>query len=361
MMLSRASLTWSLLIHLAILMVAFFVPMTNLRDSKPPVMAVDLIQLPPAKKAPPPKTPPTQAKQTTRPEPPKPAPPKPPVPTPTPEPMAVEEPPPPPKPVHREPPPPPDVVKPVVKPEPVKPPPVEKPLPKPEPKPEKAPEPVKEVPEEKPLIKPKPIVEPGPKKKPPEKPVKPEPVEKVEKPTKPEKVEKVEKPTKPEKVEKVEKTDKTAAKNDSAKKSEKTDDANKKKPALDFSKAIAKYADKVEKEVPAESQDDSQVEQPEPSVSPTILARWQRNITTTVRNNWSKPNGLVNENKLEVKLRVKVGPDGSLLDATIEHSSGNKGFDGSVLRAISKTRTVDPPPQGCTECRELEFTFKPME
>ncbi|MBF0145247.1 MAG: TonB C-terminal domain-containing protein, partial [Magnetococcales bacterium] len=157
-----------------------------------------------------------------------------------------------------------------------------------------------------------------------------------------------------------EKAEKTEAK--SAAKAEDAKAANdKKKPALDFSKAIAKYQDQVQKDEPVEDGQQDASDQPSPSVSPTVLALWQRNITMTVRNNWSKPNGLVNETQLEVRVRVRVGQDGSLQDAQVEQSSGNKGFDGSVLRAIWKTRVVDPPPAGCDECRELEFSFKPVE
>ncbi|MBF0127489.1 MAG: TonB C-terminal domain-containing protein, partial [Magnetococcales bacterium] len=41
------------------------------------------------------------------------------------------------------------------------------------------------------------------------------------------------------------------------------------------------------------------------------------------------------------------------------HSSGNPVYDESVMRAISKTVSVDPPPAGCNECRELEIRFRP--
>ncbi|MBF8272735.1 MAG: tolA [Magnetococcales bacterium] len=171
------------------------------------------------------------------------------------------------------------------------------------------------------------MVEPGPKKKETEKPEKP-PVKASEESTNPNKVEKTEAP-------------------------------DKKKPALDFSKAIAKYQDKAQPHAAVEEGPPDSADEPSPSASPRVISLWQRNIYTTVRNNWNKPSGLVNEAKLIVRLLVRVGPDGSLQDAQVVQSSGNPGYDGSVLRAIWKTRTVDPPPAGCDECRELDFYFKP--
>ncbi|MBF0132727.1 MAG: cell envelope integrity protein TolA [Magnetococcales bacterium] len=367
MMFSRLPLIWSIVIHLTVLMAAFLLPMAHFEDKKPPVMVVNLIQLPKSSTAP------VAAKQQAAK---KPAAPKETAkPTPKPEPVAAPEPPrpkaPKPEPVKAPPPPPPPPEKPV-----------EKVRPKPTPKPEKVPEPVKEVPQEKP----KPVKEPEPKKKEPEKkepepkkkepepkkkepepkkkePEKKEPEPKKKEPEKkepekkepekkePEKKEPESKKKEPEKTEKSEKTEKT----------EKSGEADKKKPALDFSKAIAKYQDKITQDDTAE---ETAVEGPEeqaPSASPALVARWQHGITTVVRNNWIKPGGLANEAQLEVKVRVKVGPDGSLQDAQIEQSSGNKGFDSSVLRAIGKTQQVDPPPTGCEECRELVFTFKPEE
>ncbi|MEO5326616.1 MAG: cell envelope integrity protein TolA [Magnetococcus sp. THC-1_WYH] len=359
MMFSRLPLIWSIVIHLTVLMAAFLLPMAHFEDKKPPVMVVNLIQLPKSSTAP------VAAKQQAAK---KPAAPKETAkPIPKPEPVAAPEPPrpkaPKPEPVKAPPPPPPPEK------------PVEKVRPKPTPKPEKVPEPVKEVPQEKP----KPVKEPEPKKKEPEKkepepkkkepepkkkePEKKEPEPKKKEPEKkepekkepekkePEKKEPESKKKEPEKTEKSEKTEKT----------EKSGEADKKKPALDFSKAIAKYQDKITQDDTAE---ETAVEGPEeqaPSASPALVARWQHGITTVVRNNWIKPGGLANEAQLEVKVRVKVGPDGSLQDAQIEQSSGNKGFDSSVLRAIGKTQQVDPPPTGCEECRELVFTFKPEE
>ncbi|MBF0296275.1 MAG: TonB C-terminal domain-containing protein, partial [Magnetococcales bacterium] len=141
-----------------------------------------------------------------------------------------------------------------------------------------------------------------------------------------------------------------------------------KKPAeepLDFSKAIAKYQKSQPKappksEEPARSAEPAHAEQAAaPAVSPFAITRWQRGVTTKVRDNWRKPGGLRGEAALEVIVRVQVGPDGALLNPRVTHPSGNPVYDESVMRAISKTVSVESPPAGCAECRELDIRFRP--
>ncbi|MBF0417535.1 MAG: TonB C-terminal domain-containing protein, partial [Magnetococcales bacterium] len=217
---------------------------------------------------------------------------------------------------------------------------------------------------EKPPEKPEKPTEKKPEK--PEKPTekKPEkPPEKPEKPTekKPEKPEKPEKPAdkKPEKPEKPEKKEDPLDFSKAINKLQKSTPAPKSEETpLDFSKAINKHQ-KAASEAKAVGTDNAPASSNDPPVSAFAISRWQHGVTNKVRDNWRKPSGLRGEAALEVIVVVQVGPDGSLVNPRVSHPSGNAIYDESVMRAISRTVSVDPPPQGCQECRELEIRFRP--
>ena len=119
---------------------------------------------------------------------------------------------------------------------------------------------------------------------------------------------------------------------------------------MDFSDAIAKLqqADQANARAAAQAQ-----------ATQLAITQWQQQIKRRIWDNWNNPGGLRNEAGLKVLVRVDVGPDGALLNPRVAHASGNAIYDNSVLRAVSKTATVEPPPSGCPECRELEISFSP--
>lgn len=131
----------------------------------------------------------------------------------------------------------------------------------------------------------------------------------------------------------------------------------------DFSKEIAKLQTKETAKVPGGKNNASVPAQKktEPRASRLAVTLWQQKIDNRVRDNWNKPSGLLHEGGLEVAVLVQVAVDGRLQNPRISQSSGNRVFDTSVLRAILKTASVDPPPQGCRECQELEFVFRPEQ
>ena len=90
-----------------------------------------------------------------------------------------------------------------------------------------------------------------------------------------------------------------------------------------------------------------------------IITLWQGRIQNKIYTNWNKPAGLPNESSLAVTILVEVSPDGTLRNPRVKNSSGNVIYDRSVLRPIDKTVSVDQPPIGCPECRDLEITFRP--
>ena len=99
----------------------------------------------------------------------------------------------------------------------------------------------------------------------------------------------------------------------------------------------------------------------EPRASNLTVGLWQRKIQGKIYENWNKPSGLPNESNLAMVVVVEVRPDGSLANPRVGRSSGNAVFDRSVIHAIQKTPTVDQPPTGCPECRELEIVFRPQK
>ncbi|MBF0446764.1 MAG: TonB C-terminal domain-containing protein [Magnetococcales bacterium] len=324
-MLSRFSLIWSILLHVSVVLIAVYMPLPDRILDRKPVMVVDLVQLPEMTTPIPAPTPEPEPAPTPEPEP---------TPMPEPEPTPMPEPEPTPMP----------------EPEPT-------PMPEPEPTPMPEPEP---APTPKPVVTAPPSVEPTPlpplktsKKLQPTEPPKKEPVKKPVEIAQPKPKDKPKPMAKPAPKKMVQKQ---SAKPEPIKPEPIKPKPPETKPPLDFSKAIAQLNKKTAASKPAPAQETS------PPVASEIAIRlWTRNLTNTVRNNWTKPGGLRDELSLEVVLRVTVGPDGALENATIAKSSGNAIYDGSVLRAIHKTASVEAPPRGCVACRTLDFIFRPTD
>ena len=89
------------------------------------------------------------------------------------------------------------------------------------------------------------------------------------------------------------------------------------------------------------------------------VARWQQHVHNKIYDNWNKPSGLLDEQRLAVTVSVTVTPSGVLAAPHILQGSGNGAFDTSVIRAIQKTARVEQAPQGCRECQDLEIGFRP--
>ena len=76
---------------------------------------------------------------------------------------------------------------------------------------------------------------------------------------------------------------------------------------------------------------------------PPEFAAYRNLIMARVRNAW---NWFDTRNSTVPKVRLQIGPDGNvdLQRMIVTHSSGNKEFDESILRAIRKANPFPPPP-----------------
>jgi len=75
-----------------------------------------------------------------------------------------------------------------------------------------------------------------------------------------------------------------------------------------------------------------------------------------VRRFWVIPEGF-NPEGLKAVIRVKIDPEGRMLSAQIEQSSGNRIFDNSALQAVKRAEPYPPPPEKKT--LEVGLVFRP--
>lgn len=75
-----------------------------------------------------------------------------------------------------------------------------------------------------------------------------------------------------------------------------------------------------------------------------------------IRSFWVIPEGLLRED-VKAVIRVRIDPQGRLLSAELERSSGDKVFDRSALQAVKKAEPFPPPPGG--QAMEVGLVFRP--
>lgn len=78
-------------------------------------------------------------------------------------------------------------------------------------------------------------------------------------------------------------------------------------------------------------------------------------VMAKVRLNWSPP---IVEGERLVRVRLRVGDDGRVLDFAIDASSGQPEVDAAALRAVAATGTLPVPPPGAARDIVLTFTVR---
>lgn len=79
-------------------------------------------------------------------------------------------------------------------------------------------------------------------------------------------------------------------------------------------------------------------------------------IHSRVKNNWSWP-GRADRLKFTTRIRISIAPNGSITSWQVISSSGNDGYDNSVIQALLQTRNLEPPPEPQYREVEIGFTF----
>lgn len=91
----------------------------------------------------------------------------------------------------------------------------------------------------------------------------------------------------------------------------------------------------------------------------TELEQWAVLVRQKVRSNWVRPPGM--PDNLVCRVRISQLPSGQIVDASIARSSGNTGYDISVLNAVKKS---DPLPRVSDPAifqREFTLVFCPRD
>ncbi len=81
-------------------------------------------------------------------------------------------------------------------------------------------------------------------------------------------------------------------------------------------------------------------------------------VQTIVKKNWRFPQ-MATRDELIARVRIMLSPDGAVLDAKIESSSGRPDFDASALRAIADTKQLPKPPS--PDIGEITINFNSHE
>ena len=80
-------------------------------------------------------------------------------------------------------------------------------------------------------------------------------------------------------------------------------------------------------------------------------------VILAIRPNWSMPT--YSRQNFTVRVRVKVAPNGEILNCSVEHSSGRAEVDASAVKAVIRTKMLPPPPT--PEQQDLSISFNTQE
>ncbi len=80
-------------------------------------------------------------------------------------------------------------------------------------------------------------------------------------------------------------------------------------------------------------------------------------VILAIRPHWSMTT--YSRQNFTVKVRVKVAPNGEILDCSLERGSGRAEIDASAVNAVIRTKILPPPPT--PEQQDLSITFNTQE
>ncbi|MEM7384296.1 MAG: TonB family protein, partial [Verrucomicrobiota bacterium] len=83
------------------------------------------------------------------------------------------------------------------------------------------------------------------------------------------------------------------------------------------------------------------------TVSPAVLARYQRHIHDVFMGRWRQPAGITHSR--QAKIHIRIRRDGTITDVRLVSSSRNSKLDASALAAARSVRKVNPLPRGLNQ------------
>lgn len=81
-------------------------------------------------------------------------------------------------------------------------------------------------------------------------------------------------------------------------------------------------------------------------------------VILAVQPNWSMPT--YSRENLVAGVRIRLAPDGGVLDCRIEQSSGRPDFDASAVNAVLRTKKLPPPPTPAQQDLLINFNAQQL-
>lgn len=81
-------------------------------------------------------------------------------------------------------------------------------------------------------------------------------------------------------------------------------------------------------------------------------------VILAVQPNWSMPT--YSRENLVAGIRIRLAPDGRVLDCRIEQSSGRPDFDASAVNAVLRTKNLPPPPTPAQQDLLINFNAQQL-
>lgn len=81
-------------------------------------------------------------------------------------------------------------------------------------------------------------------------------------------------------------------------------------------------------------------------------------IKAHIEQNWYRPPGLKDSDKLAARVKVRISRDGTIESLELLESSGQEFYDNSLLRAVRKSVPFPLPPEKYEKFKVLDLHFK---
>jgi len=124
-------------------------------------------------------------------------------------------------------------------------------------------------------------------------------------------------------------------------------------------KAMEKIRQKVTSAAPTQVKSQSQLGDNEIDVK---MKTYYSSIWVRIKKQWTLPQGILPRENLEAIVHTKILRNGAVTDLGFEKRSGNRYFDESALKAVTKAAPLPPLPEGVRDSSiEIGIRFHSSE